>query len=84
MGKEKIKQKLLYPVSHDASVLHDLCSMRDDDFCKMFNKTQLDQLITDILHTLIVQGRSQDLAGGGGGARIFFSRFGNLRSHALC
>ena len=48
MGKVKIKQKLLYPVSHDASVLHDLCSMRDDDFCKMFNKTQLDQLIIDI------------------------------------
>ena len=23
----KIKTKLLYPVSHDASVLHDLCSM---------------------------------------------------------
>ena len=48
LGKVKIKQKLLYPVSHDASVLHDLCSMRDDDFCKMFNKTQLDQLIIDI------------------------------------
>ena len=28
--------------------LHDLCSMRDDDFRKMFNKTQLDQLIIDI------------------------------------
>ena len=39
---------LLYPVSHYASVLHDLCSMRDDDFCKMFNKTKLDQLIIDI------------------------------------
>ena len=48
MGKVKIKQELIYPVSHDASVLHDLCSMRDDDFCKMFNKTQLDQLIIDI------------------------------------
>ena len=48
MGEVKIKQQLLYPVSHDASVLHDLCSMRDDDFCKMFNKTQLDQLIIDI------------------------------------
>ena len=48
MGKVKIKQKLLYPVSHDASVSHDLCSMRDDGFCKMFNKTQLDQLIIDI------------------------------------
>ena len=48
MSKVKIKQKLLYSVSHDASVLHDLCSMRGDDFCKMFNKTQLDQLIIDI------------------------------------
>ena len=47
-GNVKIKQKLLYPVSHDASVLHDLCSMRDNDFCKMFTKTQLDQLIIDI------------------------------------
>ena len=44
MGKVKIKQILLY----DASVLHDLCSMRDDDFYKMFNKTQLDHLIIDI------------------------------------
>ena len=34
MGKVKIKQKILYPVSHDASVLHDLRSMRDDNFCK--------------------------------------------------
>ena len=42
LGKVKITQKLLYPVSHDAFVLHDLCSMRDDDFCKVFNKTQLD------------------------------------------
>ena len=33
MGKVKIKQKLLYPVSHDVSVLHDLCCMREDDFC---------------------------------------------------
>ena len=33
MGKIKIKQKLSYPVPYDASVLHDLCSMRDDDFC---------------------------------------------------
>ena len=33
MGKVKIKQLLLYPVSHDASVLHDLCGMRDDDIC---------------------------------------------------
>ena len=47
MGKVKIKPKLLYPVSHDASVLHDLYRMRDDDFYKMFNKTQLDQLIID-------------------------------------
>ena len=47
MGNVKIKQTF-YPVSHDASVLHDLCSMRDDDFCKMFTKTQLDQLIFDI------------------------------------
>ena len=50
MGNVKITQKLLYPVPHDASVLHDLCtcSMHDDDFCKMFTKTQLDQLIIDI------------------------------------
>ena len=48
MGNVKIKQKLLYPVSHNASVLHDLCSMHDVDFCKMFTKTQLDQLIIDI------------------------------------
>ena len=48
MGNVKIKQKLLYPVSHDASVLHDLCSMRNDDFCKMITKTQLDQLIIGI------------------------------------
>ena len=40
MGKVKMIQKLLYPVLHDVSVLHDLCSMRDDDFCKMFNKTK--------------------------------------------
>ena len=48
MGNVKNKQKLLDSVSHNASVLHDLCSMRDDDFCKMFTKTQLDQLIIDI------------------------------------
>ena len=41
MGIVHIKQKSLYPVSHEAPVLHDLCSMRDDDFCKMFTKTQL-------------------------------------------
>ena len=41
MGNVKIKHKLLYPVSQDASALHDLCCMRDDDFCKMFIKTQL-------------------------------------------
>ena len=39
MGNVKIKQKLLYPVSHDASVLHDLCSMRDDDVCKCLQNT---------------------------------------------
>ena len=48
MGNVIIKQKLLYYVSHDASVLHDLCSMRDDDFCIMFTKTQLDHLIINI------------------------------------
>ena len=48
MGNIKIKQRLLYLVSHDASVLHDLCGMRDDDFCKMFTKTQFDQLIIGI------------------------------------
>ena len=36
MGKVKVKQLLLYPVSHDAFVLHDLCGMRDDDFCGYF------------------------------------------------
>ena len=36
MGKVKIKQLLLYPSSHDASVLHDLCDMRDDDFYGIF------------------------------------------------
>ena len=48
MGKVKIKQHLLYPVSHDASVLHDLCVMRDDDFCGIFTTAQLKQLIIDI------------------------------------
>ena len=48
MGNVKIKQRLLYPVSHSASVKHDVCSMRDDDFCTTFNKTQLDQLNIDI------------------------------------
>ena len=47
-GKVKIKQLLLYPVSHDASVLHDLCGMRDDDFCGIFTTAQLKQLIIDI------------------------------------
>ena len=48
MGKVKIKQPLLYPVSHDASVLHDLCGMRDDDFCGIFTTAQLKQWIIDI------------------------------------
>ena len=48
MGKVKIKQLLLYPVSHDASVPHDLCGMRDDDFCGIFTTAQLKQLIIDI------------------------------------
>ena len=48
MGKVKIKQLLLYPASHDASVLHDLCGMRDDDFCGIFTTAQLKQLIIDI------------------------------------
>ena len=39
MGNVKIKQLLLYPVSHDASVLHDLCGMRDDDFCGIYHST---------------------------------------------
>ena len=38
----------LYPVSYDASVLHDLCGMRDDDFCGIFTTAQLKQLIIDI------------------------------------
>ena len=29
MGKVKIMQLLLYPVSHDATVLNDLCDMRE-------------------------------------------------------
>ena len=41
MGKVKIKQTLLYPVSHDASVLHDICSMRDDDFFTTFTKNTI-------------------------------------------
>ena len=48
MGKVKIKQLLLYPVSHDASVLHDLCGMLDNDFCGIFTTAQLKQLIIDI------------------------------------
>ena len=48
MGKVKIKQLLLYPVPQDASVLHDLCGMRDDDFCGIFTTAQLKQLIIDI------------------------------------
>ena len=48
MGKVKIKQLLLYPVSHDSSVLHDLCGTRDDDFCVIFTTAQLKQLINDI------------------------------------
>ena len=48
MGKVKIKQLLLYPVSHDASVLHDLCGKRDDDFCGIFITAQSKQLIIDI------------------------------------
>ena len=44
----KITQLLLYPVSHDATVLHDLCGMRDDDFCGIFATAQLKQLIIDI------------------------------------
>ena len=41
MGKVKIKQLLLYPVSHDAFVLHDLRSMRDNGFCGVFITAQL-------------------------------------------
>ena len=48
MDKVKLKQLLLHPVTHDASVLHDLCGMRDDDFCGIFTTAQLKQLITDI------------------------------------
>ena len=48
MGKAKIKQLLLYPVSYDASVLHDLCGMRDNDFCEVFTTAKLKQLIIDI------------------------------------
>ena len=39
MDKVKIKQLLLYPVSHDASVLHDLCGIREDDFCDIYHST---------------------------------------------
>ena len=38
MGKVKIKQKLLYPVSDDASVLHDLYSMRTTNSAKCLTK----------------------------------------------
>ena len=48
MGKVKLKQLLLHPFTHDASVLHDLCGMRNDDFCGIFTTAQLKQLITDI------------------------------------
>ena len=48
MGKVKIKQLLIYHVSHDASVLHELCGMRDYDFCRIFTTAQLKQLIIDI------------------------------------
>ena len=54
MGKVKIKQILLYPVSHDASVLHDICGMCDDDFCGIFTTAQLKQLIIDISINQIV------------------------------
>ena len=47
MGKVKIKQLLLYPVSHGASALHDLGGMPDDDFCVIFTTAQLKQLIID-------------------------------------
>ena len=48
MGKVKIKQLLIYSVSHDSSVLHDLCGMRDDGFCGIFATAQLKELIIDI------------------------------------
>ena len=32
----KNEQELLNPASNDASDLHDLCSMCDDVFCKIF------------------------------------------------
>ena len=50
MGKVNIKQLLLYPVSHDASVLHDLlvCGIGDNDFCGIFTTTRLKQSIIDI------------------------------------
>ena len=48
MGKVRITQFLLYPVSHDATVLHDLCGIRDDDLCGIFATAQLKQLIIDI------------------------------------
>ena len=44
----KIKQLLLYLVSNDASVLQDLHSMRDYDFCGIFAIAQWKQLIIDI------------------------------------
>ena len=48
VDKVKIKQLILYRFSQDASVLHDLCGMRDDDFCGVFTTAQLKQLIIDI------------------------------------
>ena len=47
-AKVKVTQLLLHPVSHDASVLHELCGMRDDDFCGIFTTAQLKQLIVGI------------------------------------
>ena len=43
MCEVKIKQLLLYPISHDASVLHDLYGMRDDDFRGIYT-AQLKQI----------------------------------------
>ena len=41
MGNLNTNQQLVSPVSHDASVLHNLCTsnMHDDDICKTFTKT---------------------------------------------
>ena len=48
MVKITFTMVMIFVLLHDASVLHDLCSKHDKDFCTTFTKTELDQLIIDI------------------------------------